>query len=206
MPTKRVARFDDRIMEFVLMKLEFPDENQPVFSELATFKTIGVVMNVFLLDPSSRLLSAFVWVASSNTIGLYALLDWSQQEYVFIDTGIECVRSIFVAWFVPTIIGPIVSVVKLVLHLVQGSDRHPFRGVRHRTPILLPDPGSATIFPPSGSRRVVHPQHNRPCRPDHHDVRILHLPSPVASRVANIDRCSGRRRYGRRHRRWPRGS
>ena len=64
-------RLDDRIMEFVLMKLEFPDDSEPLFTELATFKTIGVVMNVFLLDPSSRLLSAFVWVANSNTIGLY---------------------------------------------------------------------------------------------------------------------------------------
>ena len=81
-------------MEFVLMKLEFfEDEREPQFSELAMFKTIGVVMNVFLLDPSSRLLSAFVWVASSNTIGLYALLDWNKDEYVFIDTGVECVRT-----------------------------------------------------------------------------------------------------------------
>ncbi|KAJ8490155.1 hypothetical protein ONZ51_g2505 [Trametes cubensis] len=85
--------FDDRAMEFVLMKLEFPEAGEPVFSELATFKTIGVVMNVFLLDPSSCLLSAFVWVASSNTIGLYALLDWRKEEYVFIDTGIECSMS-----------------------------------------------------------------------------------------------------------------
>ncbi len=74
------------------MKLEFPDDGEPQFSELALFKTIGVVMNVFLLDPSSRLLSAFVWVSSSNTIGLYALLDWDKEEYVFVDTGIECVR------------------------------------------------------------------------------------------------------------------
>ena len=88
-------RLDDRIMEFVLMKLEFPDDSEPLFTELATFKTIGVVMNVFLLDPSSRLLSAFVWVASSNTIGLYALLDWNKDEYVFIDTGVECVRNFF---------------------------------------------------------------------------------------------------------------
>ncbi|KAI0363985.1 hypothetical protein BV20DRAFT_59036 [Pilatotrama ljubarskyi] len=85
--------FDDRVMEFVLMKLEFPDKGEPRFSELATFKTIGIVMNVFLLDPSSCLLSAFVWVASSNTIGLYALLDWRKEEYVFIDTGIECSMS-----------------------------------------------------------------------------------------------------------------
>ncbi len=75
------------------MKLEFfEDDQEPQFSELAVFKTIGVVMNVFLLDPSSRLLSAFVWVSSSNTIGLYALLDWNKDEYVFIDTGVECVR------------------------------------------------------------------------------------------------------------------
>ncbi|KAH9851118.1 hypothetical protein C2E23DRAFT_832596 [Lenzites betulinus] len=85
--------FDDRVMEFVLMKLEFPQHGEPIFSELATFKTIGVVMNVFLLDPSSCLLSAFVWVASSNTIGLYALLDWRKEEYAFIDTGIECSMS-----------------------------------------------------------------------------------------------------------------
>ncbi|KAI1790399.1 hypothetical protein LXA43DRAFT_513101 [Ganoderma leucocontextum] len=88
------SRYDDRVMEFVLMKLEFfEDDQEPQFSELAVFKTIGVVMNVFLLDPSSRLLSAFVWVASSNTIGLYALLDWHKDEYVFIDTGVECSLS-----------------------------------------------------------------------------------------------------------------
>ena len=77
------------------MKLEFPEEGEPMFAELAFFKTTGVVMNVFLLDPSSRLLSAFVWVSGSNTIGLYALLDWEKEEYVFIDTGIECVRIEF---------------------------------------------------------------------------------------------------------------
>lgn len=82
-------------MEFVLMKLEFPEEGEPTFAELAFFKTTGVVMNVFLLDPSSRLLSAFVWVSGSNTIGLYALLDWEKEEYVFIDTGIQCVRIEF---------------------------------------------------------------------------------------------------------------
>lgn len=88
-------------MEFVLMKLQFPDADfgadttpTPTFTTLARFKTIGVVMNVFLLDPSSRLLSAFIWVSTSNTIGLYALLDWDKQEYVFIDTGIECVSRL----------------------------------------------------------------------------------------------------------------
>ena len=88
-------------MEFVLMKLQFPDADYgadtaptPTFTMLARFKTIGVVMNVFLLDPSSRLLSAFIWVSTANTIGLYALLDWDKQEYVFIDTGIDCVSRI----------------------------------------------------------------------------------------------------------------
>ncbi|KAH9922574.1 hypothetical protein B0H21DRAFT_781534 [Amylocystis lapponica] len=99
---KVIHRTDDRLMEFVLMKLQFPDPElesdsgaedgvpKPVFSSLATFKTVGVVMNVFLLDPASRLLSAFVWLSGPNTIGLYAVLDWAKQEYVFIDTGILC--------------------------------------------------------------------------------------------------------------------
>ena len=78
-----------------MMKLEFPEDEElkPMFSELARFKTIGVVTNVFLLDPLSRLLAAFVWISSSNTVGLYALLDWSKEEYVFIDTGLERVSA-----------------------------------------------------------------------------------------------------------------
>ncbi|KAF8901856.1 hypothetical protein CPB84DRAFT_1679333 [Gymnopilus junonius] len=91
---------DDRIMEFVLMKLTFSDPpsgtsspSPPIFSHVTDFRTTGVVMNVFLLDPGERLLSAFIWVSASNTIGLYALPDWGRREYVFIDTGIECVMS-----------------------------------------------------------------------------------------------------------------
>ncbi|KAM6502739.1 hypothetical protein JOM56_002716 [Amanita muscaria] len=91
---------DERVMEFVLMKLEFfenPSGNcslrPPMFSHISSFKTAGVVMNVFLLDPSKRLLSAFVWLSSCNTIGLYVLLDWEKDEYVFIDTAIEGVMS-----------------------------------------------------------------------------------------------------------------
>lgn len=99
---KALVRTDDdsRVMEFVLMKLKFYDSPSgestgapPNFSHVATFRTAGVVMNVFLLDPTARLLSAFVWVATTNTIGLYALPDWDKPEYVFIDTGIECVTS-----------------------------------------------------------------------------------------------------------------
>ncbi|EPQ55248.1 hypothetical protein GLOTRDRAFT_116216 [Gloeophyllum trabeum ATCC 11539] len=88
---------EERVMEFMLMKLQFPsigdgesEANTPTFSEVTRFRTIGIVMNVFLLDPSSRLLAAFVWVPASNSIGLYSLLDWGEPRYVFIDTGIEC--------------------------------------------------------------------------------------------------------------------
>ncbi|KAJ4499704.1 hypothetical protein C8R41DRAFT_863696 [Lentinula lateritia] len=90
---------DSRVMEFSLMRLQFYENAlgkktaSPIFSPVTSFKSVGVVMNIFLLDPSARLLSAFVWVSNSNTIGLYVLLDWEKDEYVFIDTGIECVMS-----------------------------------------------------------------------------------------------------------------
>ncbi|KAJ3899834.1 hypothetical protein F5879DRAFT_908209 [Lentinula edodes] len=90
---------DSRVMEFSLMRLQFYENAlgkktaSPTFSPVTSFKSVGVVMNIFLLDPSARLLSAFVWVSNSNTIGLYVLLDWEKDEYVFIDTGIECVMS-----------------------------------------------------------------------------------------------------------------
>ena len=50
-------------------------------------------MNIFLMDPSAWLLSAFIWVSESNTIGLYVLLDWDRDEYVFFDTDIERASS-----------------------------------------------------------------------------------------------------------------
>ncbi|KAK1231994.1 hypothetical protein PQX77_004875 [Marasmius sp. AFHP31] len=94
---------DTRLMHFSLMRLSFVDSERsqgpstpsppPSFSHVTSFRTTGVVMNIFLLDPSARLLSAFIWVSESNTIGLYVLLDWDRDEYVFVDTGIECVIS-----------------------------------------------------------------------------------------------------------------
>lgn len=73
--------------------IPIPESARPVFDTLTGFHTTGVIMNVFLLDPPRRLLSAFVWIASSNTIGLYVLLDWAKDDYVFVDTGVGCLIS-----------------------------------------------------------------------------------------------------------------
>lgn len=151
---------DSRVMEFVLMRLTFSDPpsgesslEKPIFSPVTEFRTTGVVMNIFLLDPSERLLSAFVWVASSNTIGLYALLDWSKPEYVFIDTGIEYVcqslrfiSSIGASRPYPHAITGSVS--ELVVYPLRPTYRHPLRRTRSRTPILLP------LLPPQLTFRI----------------------------------------------------
>jgi hypothetical protein len=88
-------------MQFELMQIHFPEQkpdsddqdtpSTPSFSTLRSFKTLGIVMNVFLLDPEARLLAGFVWISHLNSIGLYVLLDWNKEEYVFVDTGIQCV-------------------------------------------------------------------------------------------------------------------
>jgi len=137
------------------MKLTFSDgpsgetsKTPPVFSHVADFRTAGIVMNVFLLDPSTRLLSAFIWVPTSNTIGLYALLDWDLPEYVFVDTGIVCVSGYTASQ--RQISFATGCVCKLVLHPVRGSHRYPLRRERRRVPTLLPDlpPPSIQKTPP----------------------------------------------------------
>jgi hypothetical protein len=65
----------------------------PTFSRVTEFRTTGEVIHVFLPDPSERLVSAFI-VSPQKTIALYALPDWNKKEYVFIDTGIECVSFV----------------------------------------------------------------------------------------------------------------
>ena len=87
-------------MQFEVMQIHFPEQKpnskeqiEPSFSSLRSFKTFGIVMNVFLLDPEARLLAGFVWISRLNTIGLYVLFDWDKEEYVFVDTGIKCVSS-----------------------------------------------------------------------------------------------------------------
>lgn len=109
------SSYDDKRMEFALVQIKFPDSNPnpetsspsslppsksqsppspdvPFFHPLKTFKMTGLVMNVFLLDPVARLLSGFVWIVNSSTIGLFVLLDWDKDEFVFVDTRIPCVR------------------------------------------------------------------------------------------------------------------
>lgn len=104
----------------------------PIFSQITSFKTAGVVMNVFLLDPPGRLLACFVWVSEPNTIGLYTLLDWDTREYAFIDTGIECVRlahllsTFYVAKFPYAIF--LVTNFQLVLHIARRANSYSLRG------------------------------------------------------------------------------
>jgi len=92
------SRDDEKVMQFELMQIHFPEQKpdseeqiNPSFSTLRSFKTLGVVMNVFLLDPEARLLAGFVWISRSNSIGLFVLFDWDKEEYVFVGTGIQCV-------------------------------------------------------------------------------------------------------------------
>ncbi len=94
----------------------------PIFSRVTDFRTTGILMNVFLLDPSKRLLSAFIWVSVHNTIGLYALPDWGENEYVFIDTGIECVSLVIIMVLFADAVSGIV--LKLVLHSLSTTHSH----------------------------------------------------------------------------------
>ena len=87
-------------MQFELMQIHFPEQkldseeqDNPSFTTLRSFRTLGIVMNVFLLDPEARLLAGFVWISRPNCIGLYVLLDWDKEEYVFVDTGVQCVSQ-----------------------------------------------------------------------------------------------------------------
>jgi hypothetical protein len=88
-------------MQFDLLQIHFPEQKpdseeqitNPSFSTLRSFKTLGIVMNVFLLDPEARLLAGFVWISRSNNIGLYVLFDWDKEEYCAISTICHCHMS-----------------------------------------------------------------------------------------------------------------
>ncbi|KAI9508014.1 hypothetical protein F5148DRAFT_980552 [Russula earlei] len=94
------GRDDDKVTQFELGKIHFPEQTSdsdeqlnPSFSTLRSFKTLGVVMNVFLLEPETRLLAGLMWISRFNSIGLYVLLDWNKEEYVFVDTAIQWTDS-----------------------------------------------------------------------------------------------------------------
>ncbi|THU98409.1 hypothetical protein K435DRAFT_795700 [Dendrothele bispora CBS 962.96] len=110
----RASYTDTRLTSFALIRLQFdehpsgrsasPRQNPPEFGLVMRFMMMGVVMNVFILDPGKRLVAAFVWRAKTNTIGLVVVFgdeeDVRDEEdgeggrgYVFIDTGIDCVMS-----------------------------------------------------------------------------------------------------------------
>ncbi|KAL5512539.1 hypothetical protein ACEPAG_3192 [Sanghuangporus baumii] len=78
-----------------LMALHFPGDDEvnyqpPYFTKLSTLCFPGQVISIYLLDPLRRLLSAYIWLQRTNTLGLYVLLDWTKPLYVFLNTGISC--------------------------------------------------------------------------------------------------------------------
>lgn len=82
------------------MALTFPEEKpglppgKPEYKKLCFFCFPGHVISVYLLNPLKRLLSAYIWIPSTNTLGLYLLLDWTVPVYVYINTGISCVSAV----------------------------------------------------------------------------------------------------------------
>ncbi|KAI9452800.1 hypothetical protein F5148DRAFT_985847 [Russula earlei] len=91
---------DEKVMQFELIQIHFPEQTSnsdeqlnPYFSTLRSFKTLGVFLNVFTLEPEARLLAGLMWISRFNSIGLYVLLDWNKEEYVFVDTAIQWTHS-----------------------------------------------------------------------------------------------------------------
>jgi hypothetical protein len=124
-------------MEFTIMCLRFPprlpgqdgpDVKQPEFIPLANFSTHGAVMNVFLLDPNSRVLAAYIWLADSKSIGLYVLPDWNVKEYALLDTTISCVCQLpFYLYLIAD--NRTVSDWKLVMYPARRYGYHSCRGL-----------------------------------------------------------------------------
>jgi hypothetical protein len=129
--------------DFVVMRLDFPERGQdlkPTFSTLSLFTIPDPVMNVFLLDTTQRLLAAFVYLHETHSLGLYCLLDWNEEEYVFIDTNIRCVRPFHDSRrnFTTLIISNPVLSFQLVVHRTPRSNCDSLRRQRRRISTLLP--------------------------------------------------------------------
>ena len=70
-------------VHFPELKSDSVEQINPSLSTLRLFKTLGIVMNVFLLDPEVRLLAGFVWISRSNSISLYVLFRLGQGRICF---------------------------------------------------------------------------------------------------------------------------
>lgn len=77
--------------ELLLVKIDLKD-NGPVFSTFPSYSIPGQAQNVFILDAPRKYLAAYVCIVETDCIGLFCQLDWSKDEYIFIDTNIPYVR------------------------------------------------------------------------------------------------------------------
>jgi hypothetical protein len=137
--------------DFIVMRLDFPQRGQdskPTFSTLSLFTIPGPVMNVFLLDTAQRLSAAFVYIHDTRNIGLYCLLDWNKNEYVFIDTNIRCVRQSHLKLvYVMLILKNIVFPFQLVMHCTPRYNSNPLRRQGRCLSAFLPSRPPKAICP-----------------------------------------------------------
>ena len=91
---KRLWNLELRQIHFPGQKPDSEEQMNPSFSTLrvGSFKTLGIVMNVFLLDPEAPLLAWFVWIRRSNS-GLYVAFDWYKEEHYLCATGVSSIRG-----------------------------------------------------------------------------------------------------------------
>lgn len=96
LPVTKAAFFSDRAdaplatdISLVCLRVS---EKDPAFSTICSFTIPGLIQNVFLLDIPRRCFAAYAGLYETDCIGLFFLPDWSQDEYIFIDTDIDYVR------------------------------------------------------------------------------------------------------------------
>lgn len=78
------------LTELLLVRIDLTNEG-PVFSTFPSYTIPGQAQNVFILDAPRRYLAAYVCIIETDCIGLFCQLDWSKDEYIFIDTNIPYV-------------------------------------------------------------------------------------------------------------------
>lgn len=90
---------ESKVTDFRLMKINFQEKESRViplnFTTIGTpFHLVGLVLNIYILDTSSRLLCALIVIPNSDNLGIYVMLDWNKKECVSIDTGMLFVNTI----------------------------------------------------------------------------------------------------------------